>query len=296
MQLSQMRYFLEIAKTGNISAAARNLYLSQPSLSQAIRSLEEELDIPLLVRHSKSVTLTDAGEQFAAQAERIVGSVDQLSDLMQRNSQLLFGRLRLGVPWVAGYLGIFTLLRRYHQAMPGVEFKLTVNGSGTLMKQLDARQLHGGFMIATTGDLKRYDDFFFRKINEEAYMAMVPKSNPISEKKELSFQDLDGQTLIMPSRNTSFFQQLSQAFQSAGITTKTLCETSHTDVVIQLAGEGMGIGFSSSAPRICPESCRVVPLAEKLYRTIYYVTLKELLDYPAVSSFTNYVEHYTFRT
>ena len=66
MQLSQMRYFLEIARTGNISAAARNLYLSQPSLSQAIKSLEEELGIQLLVRHSKSVSLTDAGEQFAA--------------------------------------------------------------------------------------------------------------------------------------------------------------------------------------------------------------------------------------
>ncbi len=296
MQLSQMRYFLEIARTGNISAAARKLYLSQPSLSQAIRNLEEELDIQLLVRHSKSVSLTDAGEQFAAQAERIIGSVDQLNDLMQRNSQLLFGRLRLGIPWVAGYLGIFTLLRRFHQAMPGVEFKLTADGSIQLLKQLDARQIHGGFMITTPGDLVRYSDCYFKKINEEQYMALVPKDHPLSEKAELSVQDLDGQTLIMPAQNTSFSQQLNQAIHSAGISTNTLCETSHADIVSQLAGEGLGIGFSSTAAYNCPESCRAVPLTEKITRTIYYVTLKELLDYPMVKSFTNYVEHYNFRT
>ena len=55
MQMQQLRYFLEIAKEKNISAAAKNLYLSQPSLSQQIRKLEEELEVPLLIRHSKSV-------------------------------------------------------------------------------------------------------------------------------------------------------------------------------------------------------------------------------------------------
>ena len=64
MQTQQLRYFLEVAKTKNITIAARNLYISQPSLSQQIINLEKELEIPLLIRHSKSVALTDAGEQF----------------------------------------------------------------------------------------------------------------------------------------------------------------------------------------------------------------------------------------
>ena len=84
MQMQQLRYFLEIAKEKNISAAAKNLYLSQPSLSQQMRKLEEELEIPLLIRHSKSVSLTDAGEQFALHARRILGGVDQLSELMHK--------------------------------------------------------------------------------------------------------------------------------------------------------------------------------------------------------------------
>ena len=68
MQMQQLRYFLEIAKEKNISAAAKNLYLSHPSRSQQIRKLEEELELPRRIRHAKSVSLTVAGEQFAHHA------------------------------------------------------------------------------------------------------------------------------------------------------------------------------------------------------------------------------------
>lgn len=61
MQLQQLRYFIEVAQTGSISTAAKNLYLSQPSLSQQIINLEKELGISLLIRHSRSVSLSDAG-------------------------------------------------------------------------------------------------------------------------------------------------------------------------------------------------------------------------------------------
>ena len=86
MRMSHLRYFLEVSRTKNISLAAKNLHLSQPSLSFAIKTLEDELGIPLLIRHSHSVSLTEAGEQFASHAERIVGSADQLRDLMLKPS------------------------------------------------------------------------------------------------------------------------------------------------------------------------------------------------------------------
>lgn len=297
MQLSQMRYFMEIARTGNISAAARNLYLSQPSLSQSIRNLEEELGISLLIRHSKSVSLTDAGEQFALHAARILGSTEQLQELMQKHSHLLSGKLRLGIPWIVGYLGIFTLLRRYHDSMPGIHFELTIQGSGSLFEQLENRSLHGGFIITTPEKLARRNDLYWQIINEEHYMAWVPRENPLSEKEILSITDLEDQTLVMPSRNTMFSSQLNQLFAAEGITPQTiLCETSQTDVISQLTDAGLGIGFASStiAEKYCPTACRAVPLKETITRTIYYITLQELLDYPSIESFTNYVKHYVF--
>ena len=78
MQIQQLRYFIEIARTGSMSAAAKNLFIAQPSLSQQISKLEKELGIPLFIRHSKFVSLSDAGEQFLLHAQRIVGEVEQL--------------------------------------------------------------------------------------------------------------------------------------------------------------------------------------------------------------------------
>ncbi len=296
MQLSQMRYFIEVARTGNISAAAKNLFLSQPSLSQSIHNLETELGIPLLIRHSKSVSLTDAGEQFLIHAERIVGSTDQLSELMQKHSRILSGNLRLGIPWIAGYLGLFTLLRRYQQAMPGIRYELTIRGSDLLLKQLLSRNLHGIFMISTEAALEAQKDLYFRKINEENYVAWVPEDHPLAQKKELTISDLHQQTLVMPSPESVFSRQLSVLFHNQGVTPHILCETSLTDTIRQITEEGLAIGFASDsiARKACPKQCRILPLEEKIHRTIYYVTLKELIDYPTIESFTNYVRHYVF--
>ena len=77
MQIHQLRYVLAVAENKSFSAAAKKLFLAQPSLSQQIINLEKELGIALFVRHPKSVTLTDAGEQFLKSARRIVNEVDQ---------------------------------------------------------------------------------------------------------------------------------------------------------------------------------------------------------------------------
>ena len=157
MQMQQLRYFLEIAKEKNISAAAKNLYLSQPSLSQQIRKLEEELEVPLLIRHSKSVSLTDAGEQFAHHARRILGGVDQLSELMHKQSLLEAGTLKIGLLWIAGYTNLLQILSDYHCLHPGLNYSFSVNGSAHLQQMLLDRKIHAAFIIGTEEQLdQRY--------------------------------------------------------------------------------------------------------------------------------------------
>lgn len=296
MQLSQMRYFIEIAKTCNISAAAKKLYLSQPSLSQSIRALEAEIGIPLLIRHPKSVSLTDAGEQFLIHAERIIGSTDQLQELMQKHSRLLSGNLRLGIPWIAGYLGIFPLIRRYNEAMPGIRYELSIQGSQILMNQLLQRSIHAAFLVNLPPEIISNEELYYQLINEETYFAWVHRKYPLAQKDTVLVSDLADYPLIMPSRDSIFYKQLSYIMEENGLVPRILCETSLSTTVSQMAAEGLGIGFASEsiAKKICPDTCRVIPLEHSVSRTLYYVTLTELLDYPTIESFTNYVKHYRF--
>ena len=296
MQLSQMRYFIEIAKTKNISLAAKNLHLSQPSLSFAIKSLEEELGVALLTRHSKSVSLTDAGEKFASHAEIILGSTEQLGDLMKRHSKLLAGNLRLGMLWIGGYMNLFSLLNKFREKFPDISYELTFEGSDVLMQSLINRRLHGAFVISSKNSLEARDNFYYKEISKEEYVLIVPKNNKLCKKNKISIKDLKDEVIIMPSEKTLLNRQLLMMFQNDGINPKVLCSTSQSDIVGQLTGENLGIGFASStvAEKICSENCRIIPFDDsaKIHRVIYFITLQELIDYPLIKAFTDFLEKF----
>ena len=296
MQTQQLRYFLEVADTLNITAAARSLYISQPSLSQQIINLEKELGIPLLIRHSKSVTLTDAGEQFALHARRILGGMDQLSDLMQKHSLLQEGTLRIGMLFVAGYLNLFQVLSDYKKRYPELSYRLNIDGSASLIEQLLNRSLHAAFLIGSENQLRLHEDLYFEKVIDDYYVAVISVKNPLAQRKQITIQDLRDQPVIMPSPTSAFHRQLEQLFENAGICPEVLCSTSQSDIVCQLAARNFAVGFSSCtiARTLQSRDLAIVPLEPALYRTIYYVTLRELLDYPSIRTFTRFVEQYSF--
>ena len=253
MQMQQLRYFLEIAKEKNISAAAKNLYLSQPSLSQQIRKLEEELEVPLLIRHSKSVSLTDAGEQFAHHARRILGGVNQLSELMHKQSLLEAGTLKVGLLWIAGYTNLLQILSDYHRLYPGLNYSFSVNGSAHLQQMLLDRKIHAAFIIGTEEQLDQEPDLYSCKIQEDFYSVIVSRRNPLASRKSLSVLDLRDSPIIMPSPASALRKSLDRIFEEAGITPNILCETSQSDLVIQL----LMISESVFPPKASPQAHRM---------------------------------------
>ena len=294
MQMQQMRYFLEIAKEKNISAAAKNLYLSQPSLSQQIIKLEQELEVPLLIRHSKSVSLTDAGEQFAVHAQRILGGVDQLTELMHKQSLLEAGTLRIGLLWIAGYTNFLNILHDYHSLHPGIKYSFNVNGSAHLQRMLLDRKIHAAFVIATEEQLEQEPDLYYCKVHEDSYSIIASRQNALASKKIVTIEDLRDCPIIMPSPASSLRKNIDRVFEEHNITPNILCETSQSDLVIQLAAHDLGVGISSKsiAASMQNGTFAILPFESSLHRSIYYVTLKELLDYPSIHSFTRYVKRY----
>lgn len=297
MQLQQLRYFIEVAQTGSISTAAKNLYLSQPSLSQQIINLEKELGISLLIRHSRSVSLSDAGEQFLVHARRIVGETEQLSELMQKHSLLQTGTLHIGMLWIANHLNLLDILSDYKKIYTGLQYELTIDGSLSLLEKLSMRKLHAAFIIGNEHALAQQKDLFFRKIQEEHYVAVVPAESPLAGRESLSVQELQDVPLILPDKKSALYRHLQQYFDQYSFKPNCICHTSRTDVVISLVSHGFGVGFSSYsiARKFSSENFRIIALEEGLKRTIFYATLTELLDYPSIRTFTRYVIHYQHR-
>lgn len=295
MQIQQMRYVLAAAEKKSFSAAAKALFLSQPSLSQQILHLEKELGVPLFVRHSKSVTLTEAGEQFVSSARRILNEVDQLSENMKKYSVLEAGTLRVGMLWIAGYLRLPRVITDYHRLFPGIRYQLHVEGSNTLLAMLDSRQINAAFVIGSD-TLSAREEYDCHKLMDDYYVAVMSREHPLAGKPLLPISDLDGKDILMPAKESAFRSDIEQVFSDHRIAPNVICETSQSDIVMQLASQNLAVGFSSRsiAEKLLTPECCIVPLEVRLSRPIYYVTLRELMDVPAVRSFTEFVRTYHF--
>ena len=188
---------------------------------------------------------------------------------------------------------IFTLLNEFRRILPGITYELSFDGSDILIDSLKRRSLHGVFVVSSPAYIENDKEIHSVKISTEEYKLIVPKSNPLSEKSAVSVRDLGDETIIMPSEKTLFHRQLSVMFQGEGVSPRVLCSTSQSDIAGQLAGAGLGIAFASStvAGKICGENCRVIDFEEgaKIHRIIYFMTLRELLDYPLTRAFCDFM-------
>lgn len=290
MQIQQLRYMKKTAETGNISAAAKELFISQPSLSQQIINLEKELNVPLFVRHSKCVSLTPAGEEFLIYATRILNDVDTLTSNMQLYNSLKRGSLKIGLLPIGGYLGLSDYIKDFRGQHKDLDISLKVDLSNLLVDQLIKREIDAAFIIGSQ-NLERNNDIFCKKIMEDNYATVVSCQNPLSKKKEISASDLIGQSVILPSQDSSARKVIDSMFSSQHVVPDILAEISQSDIIMQLVSQNLAVGFSSVsiASMLHTENLVTIPLTQKITRPIYYITLSDLLTYPTIKSFTEYV-------
>ena len=290
MQIQQLRYIKKTAETQNISAAAKELFISQPSLSQQIIKLEKELGVPLFIRHSKCVTLTPAGEEFVIYATRILNDLETLTSNMKLYSTLKRGSLKIGLLPIGGYLGLSNYINDFRKINTDLDISLKVDLSNVLLDKVITREIDVAFIIGSE-NLNRNKDIFCKKIMEDNYVAVVSRQNPLSNKNKISASDLIGQPVILPAKDSSARKVIDSMFSSQHVIPNIIAEISQSDIIMQLVSQNLAIGFSSVsiASMLHTEELVTIPLTQAITRPSYYITLSDLLTYPTIKSFTEYI-------
>lgn len=291
MQLNQIRYMAEVNRCGSFSAAAKELFITQPTLSQQVMALEEELGVKLFVRHPRGVSLTDAGQEFATYAQRILNEVDSLQDSMHSFATRTRGRIKIGVLWVFAYLGIAEVLSGFRAANPGIETIMTVGGSVRLREMLINRDVDAIFFISM-GEKPGGELLYTQKWMESDMMAVLPADNPLAKKESLTYSDLAGENIILPARDSTIYNPVVGNFQAGGITPRVVGESAQSDVSMACVDSGMGIAFMSGsiAHALATPRVAVRPLLPNLRRTVYFATLRDTLTLPTVAMLADYVK------
>lgn len=292
MEKHQLLYVVTASKYSNFTKAANELNIAQPSLSNQIIKLENELNIKLFERKSHNVILTPAGQDFVEYAKRILSDFDNLSNLMNDHSRFKKGSIRIGALSIMIPLGISTLIREFQNLYPDIEIKLIECGSTTLLSLLKTHEIDVGFLVLPE-EMALDEDMDIRaeKIDEDRIMAILSKKHILSNNTQIHLKDLINEKLIISSASFKFHNIILSFFDSNHIKPTIVCECDQIYSCMQLADDGLGITFSSEkvSKYYNFENLTAIPLEPELKRSVFFLSSNNLAYLPIVDKFKNFI-------
>ena len=180
MNEKHMQYVLTVLKEGSFTSAAKKLYVSQPSLSQIIKTVESNLGAPIFNRSTDPITLTPAGQLYVEAARQVTTISTNLRKQVEELSNEEFGKIRLGISVQRGMELLPELYPRFKKRFPHVDLELHEQGSATMEKSV----LEGEVGIALLTTFPRYEELVYDLIQEEQLVLIVNRGCALAKRIE----------------------------------------------------------------------------------------------------------------
>lgn len=244
MDIRELRYFVQIARSGSVSAAAHHLNVAQPALSRQLRKLEDELGVTLLDRHGKGVALTEAGSRFLPQAEALIDQFRQVMASVRSDPVGFAGSLALGTAPTSGLLILPEVYRRFRAMWP--EATLVVReGISTFLEEwllehrIDVSLLHNPTPIEgiTLTPLLR----------ERMVLAVRPEDLDRYGPGAIAFRDLRAVPLVLASLPHSNRRLIERVALSHSIPLNVVMEVNSIPLIKAMVHEGVGATIQTYA-------------------------------------------------
>jgi LysR family transcriptional regulator, hydrogen peroxide-inducible genes activator len=271
MEIHQLRYFCAVAETGSFSRAAEQSHVSQPSLSQQILKLEDELGARLFDRLGRSVRLTDLGKTFLPRARAVLRELEAArGDIVERKDSVS-GPLCVGViPTVAPYF-LPARLTTFSRKFPQVRLTVIEEITPVLLERLRA----GAVDVAILALPIRGHEFDASPLLTERLFAALPRKYKLSARRAISLKDLRAEPFLLLRDGHCFRDTAVAACDRARMHPRIIFESGQFSSLLSMVGAGMGV---SIVPEMAIEKnsrCRYVRIAdEEASRTIGAVVLR----------------------
>lgn len=281
MELYQLKYFLCVAKYENISKAAQDLHTSQPSLSRAIHALEQELQIELLRRNGKSLSLTYEGRLFR---NRLTPLLEEM-DSVPKEIRMLGGHARelIRVSCLSGGLLLPRVIEEFKKENPDAVFRLT-----------DRREITD-WDICLRSTLPEMEYNSAEKILNEEIKLAVHKDSLLAKKDEVTLDDLRDVDFIMQTEGTNIRNLADRRFWEAKFVPRVVYE-SDAIFIRQMVQAGLGVAFWPEFTWGSLEGFTNVRLKKTnlrdFHRTIYLLCRKDRKLAPAAQKFREFSTAY----
>ncbi len=284
MDLHQLKVFYAAARTGGFTRASLEMRLSQSTISQHIKQLEDVLGAQLFMRVGKRVLLTDAGHLLRDHCERILQDVKNAEMAIRELSGMQRGKVRLGTGATTLIYQLPPVLESYQARYPNIELVIVSDTTDALIRDVQAQRLDLGLvMLPVTGN-----DLQLTPLCEEELLIALPSRHPLARKPSLTVSDLRELRFILYEKKTVMRSLIDNWLAGLGVTPQLAMVMENIEAIKSLVGAGLGASVLPAHAVGNDALDRKVKMLRvqrhRLHRQLALVTLKSAFVPNAVSA------------
>ncbi|GHO45832.1 LysR family transcriptional regulator [Ktedonospora formicarum] len=241
MELRHLQYFIALAEELHFGRAAARLMLAQPSLSQQIKQLEDEMGFPLLRRTRRSVELTEAGSAFLEEARKILAEVQEAKRVALRAYRGDVGQLVVGYISSSTYDLLPRMLHAYRERYPHVEVVLRELTTPDQIRALEEERIHIGLMrLPISAPMVKVE-----VVRREPVVCVLPEAHPLAAHERVSVASLEHEPFVLQSnqRAAGYYIQIMKLCLAAGFSPNVVQEVTEMHAIVGLVAAGMGVSL-----------------------------------------------------
>lgn len=240
--LNLFKTFYIVAKYNSFTKASKKLYISQPAVTQAIKKLEEQLNVELFKRKANGIFLTNAGQIVFYYAEQLWNLAEANNNLIKKIKEVQIETINVGVPTHIGTFYFINFLIEFNRRYPKVKVNIINKKSDEMIKMLEKRELD----VVIDTDMRSVNNNIIQ-IDEilklEGCFVGNEKFKKISEKGIISVSQLNSYPLILPSHTTANRKTIDFYFKQKNIELNPLIEANSSSISKGIIKQGIGIGW-----------------------------------------------------
>ena len=243
MTLTELRYIVVLARERHFGRAAAKCFVSQPTLSQAVKKLEEELGVALFERRAAEVTVTAIGERIVEQSQRVLEQANAVKEIAKQGKDPLAGALRVGVIFTIGPYLLPKLIPILHKRAPQMPLVIEENYTAALAERLKRGEIDVA-IVALPFDEPGMN---LQSVYDEPFLIAVPREHPWATRKSIRADDLAKESLLLLGTGHCFRDQvlnacpsLNRSSAAPGSIQKTV-EGSSLETMRLMVASGLGI-------------------------------------------------------
>lgn len=281
-------YFLTVARTQNITNAAKLLHITQPTLSRQMTQLEEEIGARLFIRGSRPLTLTNEGILLQRRAEEILELIEKTEEELAAEEEQVEGIISIGCGELAAGKLLSQLIAGFCEKYPRVVFDVYTATADQVKRRIDEGLTDIGLLLEPA-DMEYYE--YIRMPIKERWVAVMPSGVPLAKREYVTAKELADIPVIMPYRRkvydevANWFGDYYAKVKMAGVS-----NLSTNAALLVQAGMGYALIIEGGLPFLDKEELSIIPLYPELTATSVLAWKREQPFSTAVNRFQEYIK------